>query len=198
MNSKWLKLSILALVIGLLAFAAVTYAQGPGGRGGFGGPDQSLVAVAAEVIGIDQTELVAQLNSGLTIAEVAEANDVSLEAIVSAFLAPRAERMAAAVESGWMTQEQADAMLAQMSETIRARLSAPSTPQGFGFMYGGGMMHGQMGMHGMGGFMHGYGMGFVDADGDGLCDNCAFNQGFGPGMGYGPGWGHRGPGWRGV
>lgn len=185
MNSKWLKLSILALVIGLLAFTAVAYAQGPGGRGGFGWPDQSLVAVAAEVIGIEQTDLIAALNSGQTIADVAEEHDVSLEEIVGAFLAPRAERMAAAVEAGWMTQEQVDLMMATMSETIRARLSAPFTPQSFGFMYGG------MGMRG---FMHG--MGFVDEDGDGLCDNCPFfNEGLGP-QRFGPGRGHRG--WGGV
>jgi ABC-type transporter Mla subunit MlaD len=180
MNNKWFKIGIFALVLAILAVGAVAaYAQGPRG-GGMGGPENGLVAVAAEVIGIEQTELVAALNDGQTIAEVAKAHDVALQDIVDAFVADRAEWMASAVESGSLTQEQVDLMLANMSEHIALRLAQPFEPQGMGFMNGNGMgmmgrgMHGGMG-HGMGpGWRMGPGMGYSDADGDGLCDHCPF------------------------
>jgi len=168
MNSKWFKFGVLALVIGLLAVGAVAaYAQGP--RGGYmGGQGNSLVATAAEVIGIDQAELVAELQSGQTIADVAAAHDVVVEDIVNAFVAPRAEWLASAVESGRLSQEQADLMLANMRAHVTLRLSEPFEPYGGGFM----------GRHGMGGGMHhgmGPGMGF-NYDDD-FWYNCPFGNG---------------------
>ena len=185
MNSKWFKLSVFALVIGILAVGAVAaYAQGPRG-GQMGGPDSGLVAVAAEVIGIDQTELVAALNSGQTIAEIAEAHNVALQDIVDAFVADRAEWLASAVESGRFTQAQVDLMLANMSEHITLRLAQSFETYGMGFGNGHGNgfmgrgMHDGMGFmgrgmgHGMGhGRGMGPGMGFSDEDGDGICDHC--------------------------
>jgi hypothetical protein len=175
MNSKWLKPGIVVLVVAVLAVGAIaTYAQGgPGGH--MGGQGHSLLAVAAEVIGIDEIELVAALESGQTIAEVAEANDVAVADIVDAFIVPHAEWLASAVESGRLTQEQADLMTANMYAHLTLRLSEPFVQYGMGFM-GGGRHHGMMGS-GTGGGMHqgmGPGMGFNDSDGDGFCDNCPF------------------------
>jgi hypothetical protein len=182
MNSKWFKPGIVILVVAVLAVGAVvTFAQGgPGGH--MGGQGNSLLAVAAEVIGIDQTELVAALESGQTIAEVAEANDVAVEDIVDAFVTPHTEWLASAVEAGRLTQEQADLMTANMRAHLTLRLSEPFEQYGMGFMGGHGMgggMHNGMGggrHHGMGqGWDMGPGMGFNDSDGDGFCDNCPFN-----------------------
>ncbi len=174
MNNKWLKLGTIAMlvaVVGALALSAAAFAQGPagdppggvgvgyglgGGRGGaWGGPDSSLVAVAANVLGVDQTELVAALNSGQTIADVAKAKGVALDKIVDAFLAQRAEALTQAVADGRLTQAQADTMLVTMKANVAAQLSAPHavTPRG-----------------------NGIGTGFVDADGDGVCDNCGTSQ----------------------
>ena len=173
MNSKWFKVGIVAL---LVVGAVAAYAQGPRG-GQAGGPENSLVAVAAEVIGIEQAELVAELQTGLTIAEVAEANDVALEEIVDAFVAARAEWLASAVEAERLTQEQADLRLANMRAHITLRLSQPFEPLGmrFGYGMGGGMHRGQ-------GRGMGPGMGFNDADGDGFCDHCPFGTGAGRGV----------------
>lgn len=191
MNSKWFKLSVFVLIIGILAAGAVAaYAQGPRG-GQMGGMDDGLVWVAAEVIGIDQTELVAALNSGQTIAEVAEAHDVALQDIVDAFVADRAEWLASAVESGRFTQAQVDLMLTNMNAHIAARLAQPFQPQGMmGMGFGQGQGNRQnngfmgrgmhQGMHngmqnGMGrGQGMGPGMGFSDENGDGVCDHCPF------------------------
>lgn len=170
--NKWLKLGTLAAlvaVVGALVVSAPAFAQGPagnptggvgvgyglggrgGGRGGmWGGPDGSLVTVAAEVLGLDRTALVAKLNAGQTIADVAQAEGVALDKIVDAFLAPRVEALVQAVADGRITQAQADTMLATMEANVTAQLSAPHavTPRG-----------------------NGIGTGFVDADGDGVCDS---------------------------
>ncbi len=188
MNNKWLKLgtlAALAAVVGALVISTAAFAQGPagappsgvgvgyglggrgGGRGGmplggasrWGGTDSSLVSVAAEVLGMDRTALVAALNDGQTIADVAQAEGVALEEIVDAFLAPRADALAQAVADGRLTQAQADTMLAMMKANVTAQLSAPHTvtPRG-----------------------NGIGTGFVDADGDGVCDNLGTQQPRGP------------------
>jgi hypothetical protein len=189
MNNKWFKLGVFVLVMAILAVGAVAaYAQGPRG-GGMGGSETGLVAVAAEVIGIDQTELAAALNDGQTIAEVAEAHDVALQDIVDAFVADRAAWLASAVESSRMTQAQVDLMLANMGEHIALRLAQPFEPYGMGFGNGQGNgfmgrgMHDGMGFmgrgmgHGMGqGRGLGPGMGFSDEDGDGICDHCPFAE----------------------
>jgi hypothetical protein len=121
-----------------------------------GGPEQSLVAVAAQVLGMDQADLVAQLRSGKTIAELA---GDKAGAIVDAFITPRAERMAAMVAAGRLTQAEADQMLAAMRANVTARLSEPWSARG-----------------------PGAGAGYMDADGDGVCDHA------GAGMGGGAGW----------
>ncbi|GIK37442.1 MAG: hypothetical protein BroJett011_12750 [Chloroflexota bacterium] len=135
--------------------------SGLGGR--WGGPDNSLVVVAAETIGLTRAELVAELQSGQTIAAVAAAHNVAVETIVDAFLAPRAERLAELVASGQLTQEQADTILATMRANVTAQISAEWSPQGSGQRYG---------------------PGYTDADGDGVCDFCG-SQGMGGRFGGG-------------
>lgn len=127
----------------------------------WGGPENSLVAVAAEQLGLTRTDLIAELQSGQAIADVAAEKNVALETIVEAFIAPRAEQLAALVDNGQLTQEEADAMLATMRANVSAQLSEDWSPRG-----------------------PGQGQGFVDEDGDGVCDNAG--AGRGPGRGYGP------------
>lgn len=193
MNSKWLKIGLAVVVIVVIAVAAVSAsAQGTRGGWGFAGAD-SLISVAAEKLGIEPADLIAQLNDGKTIAELAEAKGVALDTIVDAFLAPRVERMQSAVDAKWMTQELADTMLANMKAQVTLRLAEPFTtaaPGGFGPGMGHGMMGGMMGRgmgmmgggmgmmgHGTGGYNgYGFGMGFMDADGDGVCDFYPYGQ----------------------
>jgi hypothetical protein len=122
---------------------------GMGGMGGqMGGPQQSLVAIAAQQLDINQADLVTQLQGGKTIAQVAGEKNVALDTIVNAFVGTRQARMAQAVAAGRMTQAQVDSMLATMRANVTARLSQPWSPQG-----------------------PGAGTGYVDANGDGVCDN---------------------------
>jgi hypothetical protein len=158
MNSKQLLtiVGVLAILFAALP-AGAAFAQGPSGqnpplgvgRGNWGGPDNSLVAVAAKVLGMEQTALVAELNTGKTIAQVAQAKGVALDKIVTAFVQPHVEWLTQAVKDGKITQAQADQYIATMKANITAKLSAPFTPRGNG---------------------NGMGTGFVDANGDGVCD----------------------------
>ena len=129
-----------------------------GQRGGMGGAQQSLVAVAANRLGMTQADLIAQLQGGKTIAQVAAGHNVALNTIVDAFVATRQARMAEAVAAARMTQAQADAMLATMRANVTARLSQPWSPQG-----------------------PGAGTGFTDQNGDGVCDYAGSGR-----MGSGP------------
>jgi hypothetical protein len=156
MNSKKLLtiVGVLAILVAALP-AGAAFAQGPSGdqpplglgRGNWGGPDNSLVAVAARVLGMDQTALVAELNAGQTIADVAQVKGVALDQIVTAYVQPHVDWLTQAVEDGKITQAQADQYIATMKANLTAKLSVPFAPRG-----------------------NGNGTGFVDADGDGVCD----------------------------
>ena len=149
---------VLAILVAALP-AGAAFAQGPSGqnqplglgRGNWGGPDNSLVAVAAKVLGMEQTALVAELNAGKTIADVAAAKSVALDKIVAAFVQPHIDWLNQAVKDSKITQAQADQSIAAMKANITAKLSAPhaSAPRGNGRQAG---------------------QGFVDANGDGVCD----------------------------
>ena len=173
---NWMKLSMLAAVLalfGLMALGTPAFAQGPvqtppagaqgtapgygmGGVGlGMGGPQNSLVAIAAKVLGLSQADLVAELNKGQTIAEVAKAKNISTDKIVAEFLAQHKATLDAAVKAGRITQAQADAQLDTIKTNVTTQLTSKWEPRG----YGRGMGRGQ-----------GMGAGFVDADKDGICD----------------------------
>lgn len=141
---------------------------GPGMMGGMGGPENSLVAVAAEKLGLTPQELMTELQGGKTIAQVASEHNVTLDSIIEAFLAPRTERLNEMVANGRLTQEQADTMLATMRANAATHATQPWSPQGPGWDdhmgpmggFGGGPMGGRFGGGPMGGFGGPMGKGF--------------------------------------
>jgi hypothetical protein len=162
-------LTVVALLsVGLTANAQGPQSGGPGGMMGWmgrGGPQNSLVAVAAKTLGMTQAELVAALQGGKTIADVAKDKGVALDKIVDAFVADQQESLKAAVTSGRMTQAQADSMLGFMKTNVLARLSQPFTVRGPGFR---------------------------DTNNDGLCDGCGMQGGMRGRSGM---WSQRGSRW---
>ena len=112
-------------------------------KGAWAGPEHSLVAVASEALDMEQADLVAELQGGKTLAEVAAANSVDVQDIVDAFLAPRAEFIAQAVTDGKITQADADAMQARMQAMVTAKTTQPWEPRGDGTCDGTGMGSGQ-------------------------------------------------------
>ncbi len=167
--NKWMKLGTLAValaVVALLALGVSAFAQGPTpqstppafgqgygmgmrqmGGNSWGRPHNSLVAVAAQVLGMNQADLITALNGGKTLADVAKGKGVATDKLVEAFLAPRITALKSAVEAKRLTQAQADTWLATMKANVTAQLSNKFTPRG-----------------------PGGGTGFVDANNDGICD----------------------------
>ena len=103
--------------------------RGPGrghGPGHFGaGLDE-----AAEAIGITSEELRTALRDGSTIAEVAEANDVDVQAVVDAMVAAAEARLDQAVEDGRLTEAEAEEKAADLAERIGALVEGEQPPFG--------------------------------------------------------------------
>src|SRR5512145_3249494 len=156
-----LLIGVMVALVAIIAVAPSISAQGAGGGygpgGRMGGPGGSLVAVAADKLGMTQADLIAELRSGKTIADIAASRKVDTKVIVEAFVATRASRLAERVAAKQLTQAQADQMLTTIREHATAQLSQPWTARG----------------PGMG---NGRGPGFVDKDGDGMCDNAGARQ----------------------
>lgn len=189
---KWLlSAGILAvLALGVLAFAVPALGQAPatppnqyqtgaycGGAGGYGMMGGGYVWLAnpvtlgrvADTLGLTSDELTARLQQGETLAQIAEAQNVSAEAVVAAILAPHTEMLQIRVKYGYLTQAEADAIQEQATQSVTqaigrtlygASLAAPNTTtpngayrggRGYGGMMGGGFGGGVMG--GRGGMM---------------------------------------------
>ena len=107
---------------------------GRGGRDGrmggwMGGLENSLINVAAEQLNLEVDDLLAELQDGKSIAEVAESQGVDPQTIAAAYIATLSETLAEAAAEERITQEQADQMLDRMTEGVTAQLD--STCGGF-------------------------------------------------------------------
>lgn len=113
--------------------------MGGPGRGGHGhGPGRVDLAAAAEALGITEAELRTAAQAGRTLADLAEAEGVSEDALVDALVTAAKERLAQAVTDGRITQEQADARAADLETRITASLDDPiCRPGGHGPRGGG-------------------------------------------------------------
>jgi len=115
------------------------------GFGMMGDSEISLLAVAADKLGMTVDELQTQLRDGKTVADLAKEKGVDLQTILDAFLAPRQEALSQAVADGKITQEQADQMLENMRDMIEDHLNGEMPmlgPGGCGGFGGRGMMGG--------------------------------------------------------
>ncbi len=86
----------------------------------------------AEVLGLTPEELLARINEGQTIEQIAIEKGISIEQVIETVLAPHAEMIAALVQDGYLSQEQAEGML----EQARLRVEQLVATQRFGYGYG--------------------------------------------------------------
>jgi len=113
------------------------FMDGFGGRGGFGqrGGFGFDLATLTDATGLNEAEIRSALADGSTIAELVEANGGDLDALIAEVVSTFEERLATAVENGRLTQEEADARLAEFETNVSAwangELEAPFM-QGFG------------------------------------------------------------------
>lgn len=104
---------------------------GPGPGRGWGGA-QGILETVAEVLGLTPEELSSELQSGKTLGEVAEAEGADTQTIVDAVRAQVTEMLKEAVESGRLTQEQADRILERLAECDGEELRCLGLPFGPG------------------------------------------------------------------
>ncbi|OQA46987.1 MAG: hypothetical protein BWY52_00428 [Chloroflexi bacterium ADurb.Bin325] len=120
-----------------------------GGRGFgfFGGGSTAQFDKFAELLNLTPTGLFEQLHSGKTLAEIAKAQGIDLDAIQETLKAERTQavkdKIAEAVAAGTITQEQADWMLEGIEKGYT------SCGHGSGFSFGPGRGHGRGPMGGM-------------------------------------------------
>ena len=123
----------------LCPFSGECQGYGMGGHGMRGnGYAGSLPTLLAEALGMTTEELYTAQTAGQTVAEIAAAQGVELADVVAAVVAPRVQRLAQSVADGTLTQEQADAMLAAMTEHMTARFETLGAGPGFGCGMGSG------------------------------------------------------------
>jgi polyhydroxyalkanoate synthesis regulator phasin len=89
----------------------------PMGRGDHGGRGMGLDA-AATALGMTADELRTELESGQTIAQVADAKGVDVQSVIDAMVAPAKTHLDEEVASGEHTQEEADQKLADLTARI--------------------------------------------------------------------------------
>ncbi len=93
--------------------------HGPGGLGGWAFDGEVL----ADLLGIDVATLRTELQSGSTIAEIAAAHGVDAQTVIDALVAEAKSHLDLSVSNGRLTQEEADAKLAELTERITDRVN---------------------------------------------------------------------------
>lgn len=139
--NRWVVGGLGAVLAVTVAFGAVTTTfandQGiaaiefHGGRGGPGGMDvgrgPSLTTIAG-ALNMTVADLQSALQSGKTVATLATEKGVALQTIVDALVAEQKTLLQQAVTAGRLTQEQADARLAELPAQLTTQLSTAFTP----------------------------------------------------------------------
>jgi hypothetical protein len=116
-------------VIGPGPFGRPGFIAGPGPWGFVDGP----LGAAADVIGIDESALLAAIAEGDTIADVTRAHDVAVSEVVDAITASMQERLDEAVENGWVSRDRAD----ELAEGLRDRATDLVNGEAFPFPHPG-------------------------------------------------------------
>jgi hypothetical protein len=120
------------------------YGLGWGGRGDILSSPQVILA---QTLGMTLSELRTDLEAGKSIADIAAEQGVELSTIVDALVAPRTETLTQLVNARVMTQEEANACVAQMTENLTEQLSTSPSEHRNGDGFG---RRGPSGRHGFG------------------------------------------------
>jgi polyhydroxyalkanoate synthesis regulator phasin len=112
--------------------------RGPGGPGGMGhggpgghhGGRHLALDTAASTLGVTEDELRTALGSGQSLADVAESEGVSKDALITALVDEAKAHLAEEVTEGDLTQEQADARAAELTERVTAMVEREGLGRG--------------------------------------------------------------------
>lgn len=132
--------TIKSALSGLVSDGSITQAQAdkvattlnstlPKGFGGRGGRGVDL-STAATVIGTTVDELRTDLQSGKTLAQIAQAKGITQSTLVDKLVASAKAKIAADVKAGTITQAQADERLADLQTRITQQVTSTRQPGG--------------------------------------------------------------------
>jgi lambda repressor-like predicted transcriptional regulator len=113
MTKRRFALAGAAAALGALALAATVAAAGP--RNG-----QAAGQAAADALGLTREQVTEMRQEGLSLAQIAEKQGVSVSSVVDALAAGWSERIQERVENGALTDEQAAALQEQVRERAEA------------------------------------------------------------------------------
>jgi len=105
----------------------------PGGPHGRGGPHRGGLDAAATYLGLSQSDLMTQLQSGKTLGAIAGATaGKSKTGLIAALVADEKSHLAQAVKDGRLTQAQADALSANIESRVTDEVNGtlPQRPDG--------------------------------------------------------------------
>lgn len=88
----------------------------------------SPLSIAAKELGMTEAELRTEFEAGKSIAQVAETKNVDLQKVITALVTERKEHIAAHVAEGKLTQEQADAKLADVEARVTEMVNKTGLP----------------------------------------------------------------------
>lgn len=141
MNKKWKRWVVGGLGVVLAGTVAVgtvstTFANSQtvvtmemrGGRGPGGMGHGASLTTITEALSMTEADLQSALQAGKTVAALAEEKGIALQTIIDALLAEQKTVLAQAVTDGRLTQEQADARLAELATQLPTQLSTALTP----------------------------------------------------------------------
>lgn len=139
MKTKAMILTVFALVLAIIVGAVSAQDGRPnrGNRGGHAGMDLmlDLADIVTNATGLTIQDIRQQVADGATLAEIIEANNGNVEAVISEAMTAIEERVATARENGSISEEGA----AQILENLEQRLTDLVNGEGL-FMGRGGMM----------------------------------------------------------
>ncbi|MEM7093117.1 MAG: hypothetical protein AAF567_08940 [Actinomycetota bacterium] len=90
------------------------------------------VAVLTDALGVGEDVLQAAREAGQSIADVADANGVSVDSVVTALVDHKAAQIQARVDAGDLTQEEANEKIAGLAERVTERVNATPGERGDG------------------------------------------------------------------
>ncbi len=118
-----------ALICALALGAAAVSAQWRGPRPVQPGGEMSdLLALVEEQTGLSIPEVMTRLRSGTTLAALIEANGGDTDAVIAAAVEAATNRIEAAAAAGRITQERADALVAQVEAHVTAIVNGTHGP----------------------------------------------------------------------
>lgn len=105
---------------------------GKGGRGGAGGegrgPGRGVPEAVLSLLGIDAETLRSEFAAGNSIADVAASNGVDIQTVIDTMVGEAEAHIAEKVADGSLTQEEADAKLAEVATRVAERVNTVPTP----------------------------------------------------------------------